>query len=147
MRRIAGRDRPLVALDAVDRDGHHLLVLVDGDGNFGLGGAGGGEQHQTRECNEEATHVKFGLRALNMTLYRSAALTVPRINMPEDPAFVPAACFCIVNARGWRKKGGDGAQSGAGAEFFVNGRPARNLSVTSALHMPIPPRIRGRIRN
>jgi hypothetical protein len=27
----------------------------------------------------------------------------------RNPAFVPAACFCIVNARGWRKNGDDGA--------------------------------------
>src|SRR5664279_1746222 len=46
MRRIAGRDRPVVALDAVDRDGHHLIVLVDGNGDFGLGAAGGCEQHE-----------------------------------------------------------------------------------------------------
>jgi ketosteroid isomerase-like protein len=46
---------PVVALDAVDRDGHQLGVLVDGDGDIGLRGAGG-EQHQTGESYEEGTH-------------------------------------------------------------------------------------------
>jgi len=37
----AAGHRPLVAIDAVDRDGHQLRVLVDGDGDFGLrSGAG-----------------------------------------------------------------------------------------------------------
>src|SRR5258708_28660938 len=50
----AGGYRPLIALDAVDRDGHQLRILVDGDGDFGLCRACG-EQHQTGECNQEAT--------------------------------------------------------------------------------------------
>jgi hypothetical protein len=62
MRWIAGRDRPLVALDAVNRDGHRLRVLVDGDGNLGLRAAGG-EKHQTRTSNQEGTHFTFGLQA------------------------------------------------------------------------------------
>src|SRR5258705_8657758 len=49
--RNAGGDRPVVALDAVDRDGHLLRVLVDGDGDTGLRGAGG-EEHQTGESND-----------------------------------------------------------------------------------------------
>src|SRR5258708_12360719 len=56
--RNAGGDRPVVALDAVDRDGHLLRILVDGDGDIGLGGAGG-EQHQASETNEERTHLTF----------------------------------------------------------------------------------------
>ena len=77
VRRIAGRNRPFVSLDAVDRDGHHLIVLVDGDFDFGLGGAGR-EQHQTGNGNEEGTHFTFGLRALT-----AAPLTVPGTYMPE----------------------------------------------------------------
>jgi hypothetical protein len=72
MRRIAGRDRPLIARDAVDRDGHHLRILVDGDGDFGLRGAGG-EQHQTGNGNEEGTHFTYGLQACVCR----AALSVP----------------------------------------------------------------------
>jgi len=53
----------VVALDPVDRDRHHLVVLVDGDGDLGLRGAGGGEQHEAREGNEVGTHVNSGLRA------------------------------------------------------------------------------------
>jgi len=56
VRRIAGRDRPAIALDAVDRDGHHLRILVDGDVDFGLGRVRG-KQHQTQNCNEKGTHV------------------------------------------------------------------------------------------
>ena len=59
--RNAGGDRPVVALDAVDRDGHLLRILVDGDGDIGLGGAGG-EQHQASESNEEGTHLTLASR-------------------------------------------------------------------------------------
>ncbi len=45
----------MVALDAVDRDGHLLRILVDDDGDIGLGRAGG-EQHQAGESNGETTH-------------------------------------------------------------------------------------------
>jgi len=58
----AGRHRPVVALDAVDGDGHLLIVLVDGDGDLGLRGAGG-EQHEPGEGNEEGTHFTYGLQA------------------------------------------------------------------------------------
>ncbi|MHC2429531.1 hypothetical protein ACVIST_006276 [Bradyrhizobium elkanii] len=61
-RRDAGRDRPVIARDAVDRDGHLLVVLVDGDIDLGLCGAGG-EEHHGRERNEERTHFTFGLQA------------------------------------------------------------------------------------
>src|ERR1700682_4429137 len=69
VRRIAGRDRPLVALDAVDRDGQQLRTLVDGDGDLGLCGAGG-EQHQSSNSNVEGTHLTYSLRALNCSTAR-----------------------------------------------------------------------------
>ena len=138
---IAGRDRPVIALDAVDRDGHHLVVLVDGDGDVGLRGAGGGEQHQTGESNEEGTHLNFGLRALD----GSAALTVPRINMPEIRLLFQRPVEPSLMAGG-RKQGGGGAESGVPRAFSADGaqrrlvanssRWRRNLLVTSALHVP-----------
>ncbi len=57
----AGRNRPLIAHGAVDRDGHQLRILVDGDVDFGLRGAGG-EQHQAGDSNEEGTHFTLGLQ-------------------------------------------------------------------------------------
>src|SRR6202022_4275395 len=75
--RNAGGDRPVVVLDAVDRDGHLLRILVDGDGDIGLRGAGG-EQHQAGKSNDEGTHVYLWPPSLDC----SAALSVPRINMP-----------------------------------------------------------------
>src|SRR5258708_30740243 len=85
VRRVAGRDRPVVALDAVDRDGHHLIVLVDGDGDFGLGGAGGRKQHKAREGNEVGTHVNSGLRPLTVAPPSPSQLLYAR-----NSAFVPA---------------------------------------------------------
>ena len=73
----AGRDRPVVALDAVDGDRHDLRILVDGDCYIRLSG-GGGEQHQTSESSEEGTHFTFGLRAC---LQRRGSLS-PAPNMP-----------------------------------------------------------------
>jgi hypothetical protein len=69
-----------------------LRILVDGDGDFGLRGAGG-EQHQTDESNEEGTHFTFGLQALKTT----TPLTVPQgiyesILYALNPALVPVAC-------------------------------------------------------
>src|SRR5579862_8541119 len=78
VRGIAGRNRPLIALGAVDRDGHQLRILVDEDGDVGLRGAGG-EQHQAGESNEEGTHLTLGLRAWTTT---TAPLSVPDPNMP-----------------------------------------------------------------
>jgi hypothetical protein len=52
----------VIALDAVDRDGHRLVVLVDGNGDLGLGCAAG-KQRQGGDGNEERTHLTFGLQA------------------------------------------------------------------------------------
>ncbi|MGY4314354.1 hypothetical protein ACVWW1_003681 [Bradyrhizobium sp. JR3.5] len=52
----------MIARDAVDRDGHLLVVLVDGDIDLGLRGAGR-EKHYGSERNEERTHFIFGLQA------------------------------------------------------------------------------------
>ncbi|MHC2776676.1 hypothetical protein ACVIM7_006167 [Bradyrhizobium liaoningense] len=40
----AGRHRPVIARDAVDGDGHLLVVLVDGDLDLGLRGTRAQEQ-------------------------------------------------------------------------------------------------------
>ena len=50
-RRDAGRHRPVIARDAVDGDGHLLIVLVDGDLDLGLRGARA-QKHQGRESND-----------------------------------------------------------------------------------------------
>src|ERR1700761_6884374 len=90
VRGIAGRDRPLVALDAVDRDGHHLRILVDGDGDFGLRGAGG-EQHQTGNGNEEGTHLPMA---------SWASTTTPR--SPSPPSLCTKCGFGSSSASGHR---------------------------------------------
>ena len=69
----------MITLDAVDGDGHQLCILVDGDGDLGLRGAGG-EQHQAGESNEEGTHFTLGLLAI---LAAAPFLTVPEPNMHE----------------------------------------------------------------
>src|SRR5215510_10999385 len=51
----SGGDRPAIAHDLVDRDGHLLVILVDGDGDFGLGA--GGDQHQPGKGDEKGTHI------------------------------------------------------------------------------------------
>ena len=84
----AGRDRPVIALDAVDRDGHLLVVLVDGDGDFGLRGAGG-EQRQAGEGNEEGTHFTFGLQAL----IAAPGSPSPASIYARNPALVPVASW------------------------------------------------------
>src|SRR2546430_6229701 len=45
----SGGDRPAIALDAIDCDGHLLVILVDGDGDFGLG-ARSEERRVGKEC-------------------------------------------------------------------------------------------------
>src|SRR6266481_1088127 len=61
VRRKTGRDRPVVSLGAVDCDGHHLRILVDGDGDVGLRGAGGA-QYEACERNEEGAHFSSSLQ-------------------------------------------------------------------------------------
>ena len=68
----------MITLDAVDGDGHLLIILVDGDGDLGLRGAGG-EQRQGGDSNEERTHFTFGLPGLDCS---AAALRPPASNMP-----------------------------------------------------------------
>ena len=68
----------MIVLDAIDRDGHHLVVLVDGDVDFCLSGVAG-EQHQAGECNEEGTHFTSGLRACLVCRGSPS----PAIYMPE----------------------------------------------------------------
>jgi hypothetical protein len=46
----------VIAVDAIDVDRHHLIVLVDCNGNFGLRAAGG-EHHETGDSNNKTTHV------------------------------------------------------------------------------------------
>src|SRR5436309_14267818 len=82
--RNAGGDRPVVALDAIDRDGHLLRILVDGDGDIRLRGAGG-EQRQASESNEEGTHFTLASRPGLQRRSPSPAYYA------RDAALVPAA--------------------------------------------------------
>src|SRR5262249_18412417 len=79
--RNAGRDRPVIACDAVDCDGHHLVVFVDGDGDTGLRG-GTGEECQAGNGNEEGTH--FDVWPPGLTL-QSRGSSSPAHTMPEMP--------------------------------------------------------------
>src|SRR5918992_305468 len=87
------RHRPAVTLDAVDGDGHLLVVLVDCYGDFGLGGARG-EQRQGGDGNEEGTHFTFGLQAP----VRSAGSPSPASNMPGNRHWFQWPASAIVNA-------------------------------------------------
>src|SRR5438270_2653288 len=111
--RNAGGDRPVVALDAIDRDGHLLRILVDGDGDIRLRGAGG-EQRQASESNEEGTHF-----TLASGLDCSAALRPPH-NMPGMRLWFQRPVWAIVNAA----LGANKAQTGfyrAGKSSFRDG--------------------------
>jgi len=74
----AGRHRPVVARDAVDHDGHLLIVLVDGNVDLGLRGARA-QKHQGGESNEKGTHLTSGLRPVHAS---AAALRPPACTMP-----------------------------------------------------------------
>src|SRR6185312_7893267 len=91
--RRTGRDRPVIALDAVHRDGHHLVVLVDGDIDVGLR-RGAAQQGQTGESNEERTHVYLWPPGL---ISKAPRFSVPGMQYARNPGFVPAAQTCIVN--------------------------------------------------
>src|ERR1700731_2336982 len=137
MRRIAGRDRPLIARDAVHRDGHHLRVLVNGDGDFGLRGAGG-EQHKASDSNDKGAHLTFGLRALT-----AETLTVPGIYMPEVRLWFHRALGPSSMRRRAPTRQGRGF-IGRVALFVLasphravaNSSLLRNLLAAPALHMP-----------
>jgi len=86
--RVTGRDRPLIAFNAVDGDGHQLRIFVDSDGDLGLGGVAG-EQHQAGESNEEGTHFTLA----SGPDYMTAASTVPQHQYALNSALVPVARF------------------------------------------------------
>src|SRR5262249_23566184 len=74
----AGGNRPAVARDAVDGDGHLLVVLVDGDGDFGLGARG---EQQSGKCDEKGTHVLLASRLVRRGSLRPPANTMPGIRL------------------------------------------------------------------
>ena len=133
----------MIALDAVDRDGHLLVVLVDGDGDFGLGGAAG-EQHQAGDGNEEGTHFTFGLQAC----LRSAGSPSPASLCPET-GLVPVACRPSLIARaaqarreaGWAAALTFSRAAAYGAlEFVTEAQPfGRRTFHTPGLTASLPP--------
>src|SRR4051794_27092647 len=83
VRRVAGRDRPMIALHAVNRDGHQLFVLVNGDGDFGLSGAA--SERQRGKSNDEGTHTGLGLQ--------------PWMQRPLAPSICTKSGFCSIGAK------------------------------------------------
>jgi hypothetical protein len=95
----------VIARDAVDGDGHLLVVFVDGDVDLGLCGVAD-EQHQPGNGNEEGTHFTLGLQAFfqgvqgastRKRLDCSTGSPSPGVQYARNPARVPVACDPIVN--------------------------------------------------
>ena len=103
-----------VARDAIDRDGHHLRILVDGDRDIGLSSAAR-EQHQTSKSNEEGTH--FTLASDEPCLSRRGSPS-PGAHYARNPAHVPVARSGNVNGRQGAIKAPQGANPAGSASRF-----------------------------
>ena len=80
----------MVARDAVDRDGHLLRILVDGDGDLGLGGARS-KQHTLAKATRKE-------RILTLASWPDcSAAHRPGTQYARNPVLVPAARAAIVN--------------------------------------------------
>jgi len=69
----------VVAFDAVDRDGHHLLILVDGDGDLGLSAPVANSVRPARATGRK--HFTFGLQAVTYNVAAAPLSPSPGVNM------------------------------------------------------------------